>query len=176
MFVYFFFKGTFDPRLIFHKIDYLKQILIRPDIVLSCFDIFIYNIRKDNYSKANQAVTDYILLYIEGKDLPCLDKIVLQNQNLKSYWSSFRDLAYLFCFDKLSSDKNNKVNLIEFDGTGYRAVPLFATWTNVIDIDENEGVLNHEYAKERAIQRYFVKSEEELFQNFEEWEYEQEIH
>ena len=86
------------------------------------------------------------------------------------------EISYIFCFNKFSL-KVDGFKLEDFDGNGTDALPYFAVWTNIIEIDVDEKVLNSKLAKQRANERLLLwNSLNESSVKFEDWELEQQLY
>jgi hypothetical protein len=180
-FVYFLFKGTLDSRLIFANYDYKDKLLNDPALVYNCFEIFAFaaQARSDeNLTDPDTLVADYILDIHTGDDAPgsssIIERSVAYNRGQKSFWNDFLNLARCFCFSSFP-DPLQENSLLQYYGNGTDAVPPFAVWSNVIEVDEQLKPLNSEYALKRANMRMNLW-DDALLKEFEEWELEQEIY
>jgi hypothetical protein len=176
-FVYYLFKGTLDPRLIAANFNYLDKLLDNKDLLFNCFEVFTYGSQKPNVVRPDHVVADYILALHGQMDLDTLaiTNVAKQfNKKTFNYWTDFLVLAKWFCNnsfpDPLKDDYVKGLN-----GCGTDAVPTFALWTNVIEIDERGRVLNSDKALKRANERIKCWDNPPSVK-FEEWELEQEIY
>ncbi|MEP7265389.1 MAG: hypothetical protein ABI772_12870 [Bacteroidota bacterium] len=197
-FIYFLFKGTFDERLIFAEYDYLDVLLKNPELLYNCFEIFahdyqtngkfrnpeirkkIFYIEEKQYEKVyeNPLVVDYIIALHENNNTAAKE-IVYKAQNFNSrqnnLWKDFLILARWFCFNSFPNPVNENY-VPGLYGVGTVAVPAFAVWTNVLEIDENLIILNSKEALQRANERIKLWDNEKPKSEFEYWELEQEIY
>lgn len=180
-FVYFFFKGTMSfNQLLGADIDYLGLVLADRQRLYNCFEIFAAaprdGIESANYSIAEHLVADYLVdlhktadaetAYIKAraKFTASIDIV---------FWREFLKLAHCFCTNSFPWPLQEDYMLWL---TGVDAVPVFAVWTNVLEVDKNQCPLNAEYALKRANDRLLLwdgKSEDPPFAD---WELEQEIY
>jgi hypothetical protein len=178
-FVYFLFKGTLDPRLITAEFNYLEKLLSNPDTLYNCFEIFVYASRNNSLDNPDQIVTNYILSVHKKGDkafsvLADQAKEFNSKQSI-SYWTDFLVLAKWFCYN--SFPKPLIENYLKgLDGCGTDAVPAFAIWTNLIEIDEHSKPINSDQALTRANERIKTWDNVQPSVKFEEWELEQEIY
>ena len=171
-FIYFLFKGTFNSELIFLKEDYLPHLLSNNELLYNCFKIFASEKNNDYKVNPENEIKDYIINYIKNKKL---QKIEIKNLN--DFWINFLKLSKVFCYNEFTQKVLN-FNLLDFSGVGSDAVPYFAVWTNVVEIDENFNVLNKEFALKRANERLLLYDDslKLAIPKFESWELEQELY
>lgn len=176
-FVYFLFKGTMDPRLIASKFDYLDKLLDNKNLLFNCFEVFAYASQKVKDLRPDQVVADYILAlhgHVNNNALEIINTARQFNKESISYWTDFLLLARWFCYNSFPDPlKDDYVK--ELNGCGSCAVPIFALWTNVVEIDEHFRVTNSEKALKRANERIKCWDNPPSVE-FEEWELEQEIY
>jgi hypothetical protein len=170
-FVYFLFRGHLDPRLINVEFDYLDLLLNNPKLLYNCFEIFAFDyqtkgkhrnpeIRKEIFiiegeklekTYENRLEVDYIIALNSEKELEA-EKIRKKafgfNSIQNNFWNDFLKLSWQFCFEFVS--KIDSFNLVDLYNCGTDAVPAFAAWTNVVEINEISKVLNSEFALKRA--------------------------
>jgi hypothetical protein len=178
-FAYFLFKGTLDHRLIVANFDYLDKLLANPNLVFNCFEIFVYEARLNSDAETNKKVADYILA-LHGVTNQSSTEIIdtakkFNTEQPTTYWSDFLVLAKCFCFNSFPKPLNEEY-LSDLNGCGSYAVPAFAVWSNVIEIDENLKPLNSEWALLRANERIKLWDEIKPSVEFADWELEQEIY
>jgi hypothetical protein len=176
-FVYFLFKGTMDPRFIAADFDYLDKLLDNKHLLYDCFEVFSYASQNVNDVNPVQIVSDYILAAHGQADKEVLEIVNVARQfNKKSinYWTDFLLLAKWFCYNSFP-DPLNEDYVRGLNGCGSDAVPVFALWTNAVEIDEHARVMNSDKALKRANER--IKWWDNLTSiKFEEWELEQQIY
>jgi hypothetical protein len=166
-----------DPRLIASEFDYLDKLLENKDLLYNCFEVFAYASQKVNNIRPAHIVADYILTLhgqVNNNSLETINKARLFNKESVSYWTDFLLLAKWFCYnsfpDPLKEDYIKGLN-----GCGTDAVPIFALWTNVVEVDEHFRVTNSDKALKRANERIKWRDNAPTVK-FEEWELEQEIY
>ncbi len=169
-YVYFLFKGTLDPRLISGKTNYLDKLLDRPNNLYSCFEIFAYAART-NSPNSHRVVADYII----GLHERAAEAIEYNQKQSPSYWNDFLVLAKWFCRNSFPIPLNENY-LKDLEGSGSTAVPTFAVWTNVVEVDESFKPVNSEFALKRANERIKQWDNVQPAIKFEDWELEQEIY
>lgn len=175
-FVYFLFKGTYNPKLIHAKYDYLDKLLSDKDLIYNCFEIFSYYAQNSEIKDLNGAVTEYIIeLHDEATKVIDLKRVKEHNSKTKTYWKDFLTLSKWFCYNEFPV-KINAFNLKDLNGCGTDAVPVFSIWTNVVEIDTSGLVINSEYALQRANDRLKLWDNVKPLKPFSEWELEQEIY
>ncbi len=175
-FVYFLFKGTVDPRLIKADYNYLDKLLAHPQLLYNCFEIFAFAVQ-DNKEKAEQMASEYIIDIHKdgGRHSEILETAKKFNSQQTNYWKDFLTLARWFCFNSFPRPLSN-FHLDDLDGNGSDAVPVFAVWTNSLEVDNLRRSTNSEHALHRANQRLKLWDNENPLIKFEEWELEQEIY
>ncbi len=173
-FVYFLFSGALFDSSKKIGLNYLDTLLSKPQELYNCFEVFTYSMQKADGLPANGAVSDYIESILEHKSQD-LSKIEKFNKSQNNYWIDFLELAHKFCFDELSI-KGYKVDLKSLHGCGTDAVPIFAVWTNIIELDDKDQITNKQYVLNRLIERFSPEIQNDYFPKFEEWEIEQEIY
>lgn len=169
-FVYFLFKGTLDKRLIDlcdEKIYYVNFLVNNPKVLYNAFIIFSSNYEK-NYERANKLVADYVLAAMNGNT-----EIPVSIDTLSPFWQAFMQFVHCFCFNTFPNPMTTNY-LADMNGVGTDAVPAFAVWSNVVEI-ENEKVINNDYAIRRANERIKMWEGIEPKVSFQEWELDQEI-
>lgn len=169
-FVYFLFKGTLDKRLIDlydKKIYYVNFLIKNQKVLYNTFIIFSSNYEK-HYGNSNKLVTDYILSALEGNA-----EIHNSIDTLPPFWQAFMQFVHCFCFNTFPFPMISNY-LADMEGVGTDAVPAFAVWTNVIELENGE-VINNDYAIRRANERMKIWEGVEPNVSFKEWELDQEI-
>lgn len=174
-FVYFLFKGTLDQRLIFLEVDYLDILTNKPSILYNCFEIFANHTQNSNTSIAKEHVVEYIV-DVSTRDKSASftnksDELKISHFKANPFWKDFLELARRFCFLEFEIPLNS-FDLRGLNGNGADAVPYFAIWTNVIELDEDGNIKNSEFALRRANERLklwddaqsYIFSEDELEQ------------
>lgn len=173
-FVYFLFSGALFDSNSKNRTDYLDHLLNDPTVLYNCFEVFVYSMQNQNLLPLNGAVCEYIEQIMAGKE-PELNQIINYNQQGLNYWRDFLDLAHKFCFNELQ-DSGIKIDLKSLKGTGTDAVPIFAVWTNIIEVDSENRITNSDYAINRLLQRFTINRHGIYIPKFEDWEIEQEIY
>lgn len=179
-FVYFFFKGTmaFD-QLLAKDIDYLELVLADRQILYNCFEIFAAVPRDcleaTDCLVAERVVANYLVDLHRGNAAMAFAKaqtsFAATNNDL--FWNEFLKLAKCFCYNSFPVPlKENYILWM----TGVDAVPAFAVWTNVLEVDKKQCPLNAEYALQRANERLLLWDGLPANPRFAEWEVEQEIY
>lgn len=166
-----------DPRLITADFNYLEKILDNKDLLYNCFEVFAYASQEVNDVRPDKFVADYILALHGQGDKDPLDIVTVAtrfNKESINYWGDFLLLAKWFCYNSFPVPL--KEDYIKgLDGCGTDAVPVFAVWTNVVEIDDNFKVENSDKALKRANER--IKSwDNPPSVKFEDWELKQEIY
>ena len=178
-FVYFLFKGTLEPRLIQLDYNYLDKLLDNPTLAYNCFEVFAFYAQQTEGEKPEKYVADYILEIHETSNTESttidLSEVKAFNAKTKSYWNDFLKLSKRFCHNNFPISVK-AFNFKELNGVGTDAVPYFAVWTNVIEIDTAEVVTNSEHAFKRANERLKLWDGAEGIEAFSETELEQEIY
>ncbi|MFP9112957.1 hypothetical protein ACLI1A_03390 [Flavobacterium sp. RHBU_3] len=151
-FVYFLFSGTVDSRLIKANFDYLELILKTPQLVFNCFKVFT-SASYSGMPNTKTAVGDYIVALhyypMEADDiLNEAEGKLLTNKH--DFWFSFLEFSEKFCFNNFSVPLANFDLYVDFYNVGSDALMPFIIWTNVVEIDENNQLLNKGYATRRA--------------------------
>jgi hypothetical protein len=166
-----------DPRLITTDFNYLDKLFNNKDLLYDCFEVFAYASQKVNDVRPDKLVADYVLALhgLEGKDtLSIADVAKRFNQESINYWTDFLLLAKWFCYNSFP-DPLKEDYIKRLDGCGTDAVPAFALWTNVVEVDEHFKVINSDKALKRANERIkWWDSPPSV--KFDEWELEQEIY
>ena len=174
-FVYFLFSRHFDPKLIGTEYQYLDKILANRDLLYNCFELFAFAEQKNILSK--RYVTDYLLSLNVNTQNEHFDKLLQEaktfNHSQMNIWNDFLILSKWYCYNTFP-DAVKVDYLLEINGTD--AVPTFALWTNVVEVDENLSVLNSNEALKRANERIKCWDGEEYYKKFSEWELDQEIY
>jgi len=169
-FSYFLFKGSLTPELIINENNYVKRILSDSKLLFECFKVFAISKQRDMKINANEIVADFILKTKKESFKSSESDFIFNN-----FWNEFLTLSQRFCFNQFPK-KISDFNIKHFDGLGTDAVPYFAVWTNVIEIDEKYNVLNSDYALNRANERLLAWNGDFNVNEFEEWEIEQDIY
>lgn len=173
-FVYFLFSGALIDSNSKNRTEYLEHLLKDPTLLYNCFEVFAYSMQNENSLPPNGAVCEYIEQIMAGNE-PELNQIIYHNKQLLNYWNDFLDLAHKFCFNELQ-ESGIKIDLKSLKGTGTDAVPIFAVWTNIIEVDSEYRITNAEYAINRLLQRFNLDRHGKYIPKFEDWEIEQEIY
>lgn len=164
-FVYFLFKGTLTTDLIFNKSNYIEELIKNPTSLDRCFEIFANekSFGKD-YETATKKVAEFIIT--KNYDAPI---------KLNSFWSEFLIIASIFSHEKFELPIKS-FHIKYLDGCGSDAVPFFAVWTNVIEIDIIGNCINKGEALRRSNERLLFWDSKEVSKPFTEKELEQEIY
>jgi hypothetical protein len=178
-FVYFLFKGTLDPRLIGVEFDYFQALQANRQALVNCFEIFAYATQGNRATPVSEIVANYILaLHSQGDsaDLALAHQAIdFNTRHPHTFWSAFLDLARRFCHNTFPRPlRADYVDTLAHNGTD--AVPAFAVWTNVIEINDALAPLNAPWALQRANERLKLWENEQPAVKFEDWELEQEIY
>lgn len=144
-FVYFLFKGTLSPELLFNKENYIDEFIDQPEKLVTCFEIFSEAKSKDKeYNKAVKDVVKYITTSNFNKTI-----------ELSLFWKELVRASEVFCYNQFEFPIKS-FKLSNLNGCGSDAVPYFATWTNTLEIDETGNCLNSEMALKRANERLLL--------------------
>jgi hypothetical protein len=199
-FVYFLFKGTLDQRLISADYHYLDKVLKKPDLLYNCFEIFAFAAQTSGLSgnflispkkhegeekkyvwgMNHRFVADYIIQIHKGSTTNESAKSKMEqakefNKKHNNIWKDFLVLSKWFCYNSFPNPVNENY-VSGLNGVGTDAVPVFAVWTNIVEVDENLNVLNSDFALRRANERIKLWDKEQPKQEFKEWELEQVIY
>lgn len=150
-FVYFLFKGTFDARLIVKaEYDYLELLLNDPKLLYNCFVVFAYSNQIETQDLKN-LVVDYIIALHKNQKVAqdIIIEATLYCDSKDNFWNEFLKLSRCFCFN-IFPEKVGCNYLGGLSGCGADALPPFALWTNVIEVNKNLISLNAEHAFQRA--------------------------
>ena len=169
-FSYFLFKGSLTPKLIINENNYVNRILSDSKLLFECFRIFAISKQRDLKIDANEIVANFILRTKKEPFKSPESDFIFNN-----FWKDFLNLSQRFCFNQFPKTITD-FNIKYFDGLGTDAVPYFAVWTNVVEIDKNFNVLNSDYALNRANERLLTWNGNFSLSEFEEWEIEQDIY
>jgi hypothetical protein len=167
-FVYFLFKGSLSAKLIQRSGNYLDVLLTSPKLILNCFEVYTHSRQLKDDTSAIADVTNYIERVLDGFE-PHLHEILKDNQRLANYWCDFLNLANKFCFNKLQKD-GIIIDLKSLNGCGSDAVPIFAVWTNIIELDSDQKITNSDFVFHRLVQRFSVNRHGMFIPKFESWE------
>ncbi|HEX8329505.1 MAG TPA: hypothetical protein VF629_18350 [Hymenobacter sp.] len=178
-FVYYFFKGTMAfNQLLGADIDYLKVVLADRQLLYNCFKIFAATRVDDMDFVDNERLVANYLVDLQKGDatVAYLNAQAHFTSSMHTpFWREFLKLAYCFCNNSfpipLTEDYVPGLN-----GCGTAAVPAFAIWTNVLEVDKNQCPLNADYALKRANERLLIWDGKTENPPFAEWELEQEIY
>ncbi len=180
-FVYFFFKGTMAcGKLLGADINYLEIALVNRQALYHCFEIFAAaprnGLEADNFSDAEGLVADYLIAMHKG-DTATYEEARPNSSTGKDipFWQGFLNLAHCFCYNSFPIPLKQDY-LPWLNGSGTDAVPVFAVWSNVLEIDKNQCPLNADYALKRANERLLLWDGVAENPPFAEWELEQEIY
>ena len=173
-FVYFLFNGSLFSSNSPYQTNYLDYLLSKPGLLYNCFEVFVYYAQKHNARSANVAVCEYIEQVTAGEE-PQIDELVRDNQQDITFWNDFLELAHQFCFDEMQ-ESGIKFDIQSLNGVGSDAVPIFAVWTNLIELDSEKRITNKQYAHDRLLQRFGNDRHGKYIPRFENWEIEQEIY
>lgn len=180
MFAYFLFRGTIEPKLISHKKYYLNVILNDKAILSNCFKIFAAHFSNLDYKNSTIVVSNYLLSILNNESDKIIQKFIeeaeIMNANNKElFWNDFLELANCFCYNSFPTPVSNDY-ILDLEGCGTDAVPTFAVWTNVIQINEDNQAVNGKDALLRANERIICWDKIEPKIPFEEWELDQELY
>ena len=173
-FVYFLFSGAIFDSYSKYRTDYLDYLIDKPDLLYNCFEVFAYSMQDQKSSPPNAAVSEYIEQIICGNE-PQIEEILLGNGQHPNFWNGFLELAYKFCFDEMQ-DSGIIIDIKSLKGVGTDAVPIFAVWTNIIEVDCDDKIINTEYVFSRLWQRFSINRHGKYIPKFEDWEIEQQIY
>lgn len=175
VFIYFFFKGTYSQKLIQQEFDYINYLIKYPEKVFRILKIFAEKYDHDDYNDIELSISDIII--DDFNNIQLIDNYKIEsNLVLSDFWKEFIEISHIFCFNKFSL-KVDGFKLEDFDGNGTDALPYFAVWTNIIEIDVDEKVLNSKLAKQRANERLLLwNSLDKSSVKFEDWELEQQLY
>lgn len=179
-FVYFFFKGTMAfNQLLGADVDYLERVVSNRQWLYNCFEIFAAaphnGIESANYGIATRLVADYLVDLHNGDAEYAYPKAQARFTTSTGilFWQEFLKLANCFCHNSFPIPlKEDYMDWL----TGTDAVPVFAVWTNVLEVDEKQCPLNAANALKRANERLLLWDGKPANPPFAEWELEQEIY
>jgi hypothetical protein len=180
-FVYFFFKGTMAfGKLLGADIDYLQIALANRQVLYHCFEIFAAaprnGLEADNFSDAEGLVADYLVALHRGDaDAYGEARPASPVSTAIPFWQEFLRVAHCFCYNSFPLPLKEDY-VLWLDGSGTDAVPIFAVWSNVLEVDKNQCPLNADYALKRANDRLLLWDGVKESPPFAEWELEQEIY
>jgi hypothetical protein len=178
-FVYYLFKGTLDARLIEANFDYVPALLTNRQELFNCFEVFVHGMQTQQAAQANHMAASYILALHEPHNpasVVVVDQAIAFNRKQSNhFWISFLDLAHRFCNNTLPQPLREDY-ILTLDGNGTDAVPAFAVWTNVIEVNDAFEPLNAYWALQRASERLKLWEHVQPAVKFENWELEQEIY
>lgn len=174
-FVYFLFSGALSDSSKNSSRNYLDKILDNPQMLYDCFEVFAYANQKEDSLPPNGEVTEYLEYISENQNHPQINKIKSYNESKCNYWTDFLGLAKKFCFNKFD-EEGIQISIKDLYQCGTDAVPIFAIWTNLVELNEQNEVINKAHVMNRLSQRFNHKKQFEYFPKFEEWELEQEIY
>jgi hypothetical protein len=177
-FVYVLFRGTLDHRLIGTNYDYLDKLLANHSLLYSCFEVFAYAAGTSEDGDLEKVVANYIIGLHEDAGASqgsLLFKAREFNANQDNYWTDFLQLARCFCLNTFP-DPVSRDYLAGMNGVGSDPLAIFAFWTNVVEIDNDEKVTNSEYSLRRTNERIKAWDGRVPSKKFEPWEMEQELY
>src|SRR5687767_2402015 len=147
-FVYVLFRGTLDHRLIGTNYDYLEKLLTDYQLLYSCFEVFAYASATSEDGYPEKVVADYIIRLHEYADIPhdpLLSNAREFNATQDGYLNDFLQLARCFCLNTFTDPVSHDY-LAGMNGVGSDPVAIFAFWTNVVEVDNDDKVTNSEYS------------------------------
>jgi hypothetical protein len=180
-FVYFLFKGTMDSRLIFAEYHYVEKLISNPKLLSNCFLVFADAMNNPNPNFFNENMEqDHLKIGFSAENIVANYILSLEDRNqtyelpkineLSSFWQEFLRVADEFFLNPYDNEFLQGLN-----GCGTDAVPYFAVWTNVIELDEKINVTNASYSLQRAQDRLSLMHGILPKKPFEAWELDQEI-
>lgn len=167
-FVYYLFNGGLTPKL--KELNYLPKLLSKPKALYNCFVVFAVACEDKNPSP-NSVVEDFIIKLDYSNYEFTLD----EKLDISDFWRDFLELARCFCFNDFPIPVLDDY-IQGLEGCGTDAVPVFAVWSNVLEIDEKSKPTNGKYALIRANERIKLWDEIEPSKKFEVQELKQEIY
>ncbi|MEN9301768.1 MAG: hypothetical protein RL264_197 [Bacteroidota bacterium] len=167
-FVYYLFNGGLTPKL--KEFNYLHWLLSNPKALYNCFVVFATACENNN-PNPNSEVENFII----NLDKTSFNTTVVDNLDISDFWRDFLELARCFCFNDFPIPILDEY-IQGLEGCGTDAVPIFAVWTNVLEIDEKSKPTNSKYALIRANERIKLWDEIGTSTKFEDHELEQEIY
>lgn len=174
-FVYFLFKGSLSHRLINKQYDYLELLLNNPEYLFNCFRIYSHCMQA-SLKDCTTKVVDYLIALHEDETNKDAFKSQVVSNNEDSIWRCFLELSDFFCSNTFENKiQNFKIN--DLNGNGTDALSAFIIWTNIIEVDEQQNVLNAGYALKRANEKLrFMFDDVAPVIPFSEQEYEADFH
>lgn len=171
-FIYFFFKGSLDVSNDISEDNYIDSIISNKEALYNCFRVFALGYVKHGFEHGKLEVTRFISEYFKGYTLN--HNVKVDKLNDSSFWKEFLDFAECFCYNTFP-DPMNQDYLSDLAGVGSDAVQVFATWCNVVELDDTGKVVNAQHALKRANERIKLWEGVQPSKSFEQWETDQEI-
>jgi hypothetical protein len=176
-FAYFLFRSCGSSRIYSASYNYYEKLRTDPGLLYSCYEVFAFAVQNIDEHPSN-LVEEYICALHGDSDQSAaeiIDRVREFNKKQSNFWVDFLTLAWQFCYNAFA-DPVNESYLDKLENNGTDAIPVFAVWSNVVDIDEHLNVTNSHWALTRANAR--IKQWDGVHPQvpFKDWEIEQELY